>query len=215
MKAEFWIDSWEREGTCTSFHRPDIHPYVVEHATPEFLGGKRVLVPLCGKTNDMLWFARYAAQMTGVELVEKPILQFFEQNSLSYQHTGPGRFESGNMTLLQRDVFTLTTEEIGRVDLVYDRAALVALPPDMRVNYVAKMHELIPIGGQIMLNTLEYAPVLPEPPFTIAPDEVLSYYGERFLVNHLAGPECPEHRMIPKFGLNFLKEHFFLLTRVS
>ena len=61
MEPQFWIHSWERGGSCISFHRPDIHPYVVKYVTPGFLAGKRVLVPLCGKTVDLLWFRQHAA----------------------------------------------------------------------------------------------------------------------------------------------------------
>ncbi|HEX6290156.1 MAG TPA: thiopurine S-methyltransferase [Herpetosiphonaceae bacterium] len=214
MHPQFWFDSWEREGSATSFHRHDIHPFVLDYATPESLRGKRVLVPLCGKTNDLLWFARHADHVIGVELVEKAIVQFFHQNGLSYQQNGY-RYESERITLLHRDMFDVTCEDVGRIDLVYDRAALVALPHDMRLRYIAKLDELIPVGAQQLVVTLEYAPLLPEPPFSITPEETFSYYGPGYTVEHIEQPERPEHRMIPKFGLSFLREHGFMATKIG
>lgn len=215
MQTEFWVNSWEREGTYTSFHRSDIHPYVIQYAPKEYLEGKRVFVPLCGKTNDMLWFARYADEVVGVELVEKPILQFFAQNDLPYRKLDNGRYVSGNITLLNRNMFELTTEEVGRLDLVYDRASLIAFPQDMRQQYIAKLHELMPLGSQQLLNTLEYYPLIPEPPFSVTLEDVRRYYGQHFEINHVEKPHRPDHRMISKFGLEYLIEHAFILTRVS
>lgn len=215
MQTEFWVNSWEREGTYTSFHRSDIHPYVIQYAPKEYLEGKRVFVPLCGKTNDILWFARYADEVVGVELVEKPIVQFFTQNDLPYRKFNDGRYVSGNITLMNRNLFELTVEEVGRLDLVYDRASLIAFPTDMRQQYIAKLHELMPLGSQQLLNTLEYYPLLPEPPFSVTLEDVRRYYGAHFDINHVEKPLRPDHRMISKFGLEYLIEHAFILTRVS
>jgi thiopurine S-methyltransferase len=215
MQPQFWLESWEREGSATSFHRQDLHPYVVKYADPEMLRGKRVLVPLCGKTNDLLWFAQYAEHVIGVELADKAILQFFQQNALTYTKTSDYRYESGRITLLHRDIFDITAEDVGPIDLVYDRAALVALPLDLRRRYVTKLDGLLSVGGQQLVVTLEYAPVMAEPPFSITPDETSAYYQARYMVEHIEQPERPEHRMIPKFGLSFLKEHAFRLTKLS
>ena len=119
------------------------------------------------------------------------------------------------------DVSTLlmsTDADVGAaqpIDLVYDRASLVALPLPMRMQYINKINELLPVGSQQFINTLEYAPLLPEPPFSITPEEVAHYYGANYAIQHLEAPELPEHRMVQKFNLRFLKEHGFLLTKVG
>lgn len=212
MHADFWLQSWETG--ATSFHRKDFHPYVTTYATPELLRGKRVLVPLCGKTNDLMWFREHAEHVIGVELAEKGIVQFFEEQQLPYRKVSPTRYEAEGITMLQRDFFTLTNADVGRIDYVYDRAALVALPMDgMRERYLDKVDELMAVGAQAMIITLEYAPTLPEPPFTITPQETYTYYHENYTVEHVASPEVPDHRMIPKFGLSFLREHCFIVTK--
>ncbi|HEY1011676.1 MAG TPA: thiopurine S-methyltransferase [Herpetosiphonaceae bacterium] len=212
MKPEFWVESWDREGSATSFHRPDIHPFLPAYLPPEQLRGKRVLVPLCGKTNDLRWFADHAEHVIGVELVDKAIEQFFAEQQMPFAKHGD-RYEAERLTLLNRDIFTLTPEDVGRIDLVYDRAALVALPLPMRLRYVDAIDQLLDPGARQLVITLEYAPTMATPPFSIAPDEMRDYFAAGYRVEHVAGPERPEHRMIPKFGLSFLREHAFLLTK--
>lgn len=212
MHADFWLKSWQTG--ATSFHRKDIHPFVTTYATPEELRGKRVLVPLCGKTNDLMWFRDHAEHVIGVELAEEGILQFFEEQQLPYRKVSPTRYEADGLTMLRRDIFEITRADVGRIDYVYDRAALVALPMDgMRQRYLAKIDELMAVGAQKLVITLEYAPLLPEPPFSITPEETIAYYRENATIDHVEASNQPEHRMIPKFGLSFLKEHCFIVTK--
>ncbi len=212
MEAEFWYRSWE-EGK-TGFHRKDVHPYLQKHAGADILQGKRVFVPLCGKTLDLLWFRAHASHVTGVELVEKPVCQFFSEQNLTPTRIASQRYEVERLTILNRDIFDLLPEEVGPIDLVYDRAALVAFPLEMRLRYVHQVDKLTPIGAKILLITLEYAPLLPGPPFSITPEEVEDYYGNGYDIVHIEQQEIPDHPMILKFGLRFLKEHAFLLTKV-
>lgn len=214
MEAQFWVESWQMGGTKTSFHRRDIHPYLLKHFPPAALQGKRILVPLCGKTVDMAYFRQYADAVIGVELVEEAVRQFFTEQMLSYQQVG-NRFSTERLTIICGDFFSLTRADIGHIDLVYDRASLVALPLPMRMQYINQINELLPVGSQQFINTLEYAPLLSEPPFSVTPEEVMNYYGTNHTIQHLEAPDLPEHRMVQKFNLRFLREHGFLLTKLN
>jgi thiopurine S-methyltransferase len=212
MEKEFWIESWNEGGFKTSFHRKDIHPYILEYLTPEKLKGKRILVPLCGKSIDLIYFQKYAKHVVGVELAEKAVYQFFEEQKLDFVKDG-NRFESENLTILKADFFALSQSDIGAIDLVYDRAALVALPLPLREKYVAKMQNLLAPNAQQFVNTLEYFPSKEEPPFSISPEELQFYYGNTFEFEHLKSPLVPNHGLIRCWGLDYVKEHAFLLTK--
>lgn len=211
MKKQFWLNSWEEGGFKTSFHRKDIHPYLLKHLPPSKLQGKRVLVPLCGKSVDLVYFAQHAEEVIGVELSQKAVDQFFEEQELEYQQAG-SFYKSGNLTLIQGDFFNLEPAEIGEIDLVYDRAALVALPLSMRLQYIQKVKELLPHHAQLFINTLEYFPLQQQPPFSISATDLASYYGEQFDIQHLESPLVPNHGLIRCWGLDFVKEHGFWLT---
>ncbi|QFZ20896.1 class I SAM-dependent methyltransferase [Saccharothrix syringae] len=213
MEAGFWVESWELGGTKTSFHLNRVHPHALALAEREDLRGARVLVPLCGKTLDMLFLAGHAAEVVGVELVPRAVREFFDDNGLDVVEERPGVFRSGNVVIHCADLFELTAADLGPIDLVYDRASLIAFPEQMRRRYTAKIVELTRPGSRYFLNTLEYRPVLPEPPFAVGPDDVAGYYLDAFDIEHLHDEPKPEHRMVEKFGLDYLTEHGFLLTR--
>ncbi|MGF1522723.1 MAG: hypothetical protein ACFBSF_10465 [Leptolyngbyaceae cyanobacterium] len=216
MRAEFWLNSWDLGGSKTSFHRQDIHPYATRYASAEFLKGKRVLVPLCGKDNALMWFREHAAHVVGIEFAEKAIHQFFREQNLPYLKTPGRRYEAERLTIINRDIFKLTPVDIGPIDFVYDRAALVALPEDMRARYRQKMDEFMPVSVQCLVITLEYAPSIgPTPPFSITPAEIDQYYHHNYAIEHVEQLSLPEHRMVQKFGLSFLKEHGFMLTKLN
>ncbi|WP_234736920.1 class I SAM-dependent methyltransferase [Tellurirhabdus bombi] len=211
METQFWTKSWELEGAYTSFHRRDIHPYVLKYLTPRRITEKTILVPLCGKSVDMLYFSQFADRVIGVEVVEKAVLQFFQENNLTFQKAG-NAYISRNITIYCCDLFSLTTQEIGHVDVVYDRASLVALPYPMRLLYLDKIEELTQPGTLYFLNTLEYAPSMATAPFSIAPNEVRSYYPN-YAIQHVESPLLPNHGMVRKFNLRFLIEHGFVMEK--
>lgn len=215
MEASFWIKSWELGGFYTSFHRKDIHPYVLEYMTPDEIENKNILVPLCGKAVDMLYLAQYANKVIGVELVEEAILQFFSENNLSYQKIDDETFISGNIILLKQDFMSLTNQEIGTIDWIYDRASLVALPLEMRKEYLKAIDRLSDIGTKQLIITLEYFPLINSAPFSIPAEEVNEYYGEGHIVRHVESPNLPNHGMVRKWNLEYLIEHGFVTTKYA
>jgi thiopurine S-methyltransferase len=217
MHQSFWLESWQEGGHRTSFHRPDIHPLARDFLPPHVLKGRHVFVPLCGKDNVLTYFRQHAAHVTGVELARSAIEQYNEENDAGLQETVPGRFEADGITLLNQDLFQLAPHDLRPIDIVWDRASLIAFPDDsptsLRQLYIDKMHQLTPRGALILLITLEYGPLMDEPPFSVGPDAVDNYFGSGFQVEHLVDLRQPEHRMVSKFGLSFLSEHAFALTR--
>jgi len=212
MEHGFWYDSWDKGGFYTSFHRKDVHPFVQQHTPPERFAGSRVLVPLCGKTNDLLYYKDFAKQVIGVELVEKAIYQFFEENKLEFERQGD-RFVSDNLTIICGDFFSLRPEDVGPIDLIYDRAALVALPLSMRLDYVRAVDRLSHPGTKQLVITLEYDPILESAPFSVAPEEVAAYYAYGYHIQHIEAPLLPNHGMVRRWKLRYLLEHGFLLEK--
>ena len=212
MHAEFWHDLWNRN--AVSFHRRDVHPYVRTYLPPEVLQGKRVLVPLCGKSVDMMYLREHAEHVVGVELVRKGIEAFFAENDLPYTQPTPDRYEAEGITLICGDFFALTEADTGLIDIVHDRASLVALPHAMRLTYAATLKRLCRPGSWQLVNTLEYGPFdLGEAPFSLSAADVASYYADAFDIEHVEAPLLPNHPIVKKFNLQFLYEHAFILRR--
>ena len=174
MEQQFWLERWE-QGQI-GFHQSEVHPELVAHAD-RFLGGgpRDVLVPLCGKTVDLTWLARRGHAVTGVELAEAACKQFHDESGITptMDIVGAHRvYRSEGLAFVLGDWFTWR----GRYDRVWDRAAMVALPPSMRAAYVAHLKSLAP-GGVLLLSTFTYdTRISGGPPFSIEPDEVERAY---------------------------------------
>lgn len=215
MEASFWFKSWDLGGFYTSFHRSDIHPYVLQYMNPESIEGKNILVPLCGKTVDMIYLSRFANRVIGVEIVEKAIIQFFEENNLTYNQLDEETYISGNITILKTDFMALSKERIGEIDWVLDRASLVALPFEMRTEYIRTLDRITDVGTKQLIITLEYFPLINSAPFCIKPTEVEEYYAAGHVINHVEQPNLPNHGMVRKWGLEYLIEHGFVLIKYA
>lgn len=84
MKGSYWLQRWREDRT--GWHHSEPIPLLIRHWPA--LGvpaGSRVLVPLAGKSLDMLWLAEQGFAVLGVELSELAVPQFFSENHLAVQ----------------------------------------------------------------------------------------------------------------------------------
>jgi len=180
MDADFWLQRWQ-EGQI-GFHRHDVMPLLQKHwpalQLPE---GSRVLVPLCGKSLDMHWLAAQGYQVLGVELSPLAVTQFFEEAKLDPVRTTSGygeHFSAGPIEIILGDAFGLDPALLADVAGVYDRAALIALPSDLRLRYRDAVYAALPAGCQGLLITLEYPQEEKAgPPFSVAQAEVEALFA--------------------------------------
>lgn len=181
MQPEFWHQRW-REGRI-GFHQDKPTPLLLKHwPSLGVAPGAKVFVPLAGKSLDLAWFVAQGYRVLGVELSQLAIEQFFAGQGLEpVRRTSPygTHFEAGNIELVCGDAFGLDAEVLAGCDAVYDRAALIALPPDLRRRYVHELHARLPAGCRGLLITLEYpAHEKDGPPFSVAESEVRAAYGQ-------------------------------------
>ena len=194
MNPEFWQSRWQ-EGRI-GFNQPAVNPLLIKYWSDLQLPvGSRVFVPLCGKSIDMRWLTAQGYAVVGVELVESAIQAFFaEQNIVPTIHENSiiptlkyyqGQLSGQTITLWVADIFALTSDDIGAIDAVYDKAALIALPADMRINYSEQMHKMSGNAPQLLI-TLNYDQSKKNgPPFSINDEQVQQYYGEHYQISEL------------------------------
>src|SRR3954470_12519270 len=155
MELADWGARWS-EGRI-GFHQPHVTDLLVTHAEkvwgPEPIG--RVLVPLCGKSMDMVFLADRAEAVAGAEYVEQAVKEFFADQGLTPQVRAgsPAEYTADQYTLLVADFFAVTGEHVGVIDAVFDRAALVALDADTRMKYANHMRSLVSAGSKMLLVT--------------------------------------------------------------
>jgi thiopurine S-methyltransferase len=188
MQSSFWHERWERAEI--GFHKQEVNEHLREYweqLTPP--PGARVLIPLCGKSLDLLWLAGEDHPVTGVELSPLAVSAFFEENALQPSRRRDGAFEvweAEEVRILLGDVFDLEPAQVTDCAAVYDRAALIALPPEMRRRYVQHLDACLPPDAPTLLVTMEYdQSVRRGPPFAVMEKEVRNLYEPRHRVDLL------------------------------
>lgn len=196
MEPSFWIDRW-REGRI-GFHEGAPNAFLVEHVAR--LAGSRVLVPLCGKTEDLAYLAGAGRTVIGAELVEDAVRAFFAEHDATPAIAPRGAataYTAGEIEILAGDLFAITRDDVGAIDAIYDRAALIALPPEVRRRYVEHLRLLAP-GVPVLLVTIEYPQdQMSGPPFSVGDDEVRALYANV----ELLGEAAPRGGRIAQSGL--------------
>ncbi len=180
METGFWHERWETRQI--GFHQHRITRFLEKHWSGlQLAPGSRVLVPLCGKSLDLLWLRDRGFRVVGVELSPLAVESFFEEHGLVpavRPETGYSRWSAEDIDLYCADLFTLGQATLGNLDACYDRAALIALPAPMRRRYVHFLRELLPHPTPGLLITLEYPSTeMDGPPFPVGAGELQRLYG--------------------------------------
>jgi len=219
VDPEFWHERWSRGEI--GFHQHDFNAHM--QAFTERLGvqpGATVLVPLCGKSRDMLWLRQQGFRVSGIEISARAIEDFCAENGLGCQSRpfpGGQEYRADGIQLFCADFFAIAPDHFPRIDAVYDRAALVALPPHMRPGYVDRLLSWLSPGVRILLVTLDYPQTeMKGPPFSVPLDEIDALFAGSAAIERLHTEDCLERE--PRFrekGLTRLLEHVLLLERKS
>jgi len=217
MEAGFWHKRWEKREI--GFHLDNVNPFLTKYWPAVQAGANdTVFVPLCGKTIDIIWLASQVKKVIGIELSQTAVEEFFSDNGLTPTITKSEGFivyQQENITLLCGDFFHLTQAILADCQFVYDRASMVALPPEMRKAYVKKLHEVMPEEACRLLITFEYPQhEMDGPPHSVSVTEVKTLLSTQFNI------ECLESKNIianaQRFkdkGVTKLFEHVFLLKQ--
>jgi thiopurine S-methyltransferase len=207
VDQEFWLERWR--SNQIGFHQTQFNARLMRHWPALGLAADaRVFVPLCGKSRDMLWLAGAGHPVTGVELSSMAVEAFFDEAAAPYSRRQAGSFtfyDGGRVGIYCGDFFALTERDIAGTAGMFDRGALIALPPPMRRRYAQHLLNILPIGAQSLLLTIEYDQNLASgPPFSVLPGEVTELFGARCSVELLE--RSPTQEMPPRFHAQGIRE---------
>lgn len=203
MEPGFWHERWARNQT--GFHLPEVNPYLLRHWPGlGVASGAQVLVPLCGKSLDLVWLASVGHRVMGVELSEKAVEAFFTEQGLTPQISQRGAFkvyQAGSIELWCGDFFALDAGAVADCRALYDRAALIALPPLMREQYAAHLTRILAGDSRGLLITLDYEQSQKAgPPFAVSDEEVQLLLGAQW------SPEVLEQQDILGASWKFVQD---------
>lgn len=182
MEANFWLERWAKSEI--GWHEKEFHPLLTGHIHEMALPfGARVFVPLCGKTLDISFLLQRGYQVAGAELSETAVKQLFEALDVKPYVTAVGklqRYSAPSIDIFVGDLFDLTLEQLGPIQMIYDRAALVALPPSMRTRYTQQLMAITRNAPQVLI-TFEYdQSKMAGPPHSVPGTELWRHYGSSY-----------------------------------
>lgn len=235
MEPDFWHARW-REGQI-GFHRAAVEPALAAHWTT-LIGpadGRRVLVPLCGKSHDLRWLLEAGHRVVGVELSAVACRDFFvEQGWQAAVEEGQGRDPrtgravtwrrhrglgpADGLELVEADILALPDDVLGSVELLYDRASLIALPAGgpqrLRERLVERLAGWLPTGARGLLVTMDYPQEQRRgPPFAIGPASAEALLGAAFEVEMVAERDLLAEEGGSRWPVDRLSEHTLALRR--
>ena len=191
MDVHFWHKKWENNEIA--FHRSTPNPLLVDHiealSLPE---GSVIFIPLCGKTLDIAWLLANGYRVTGVELVESAIEQLFAELAMVPKISSVGEikhYSAKNIDIYVGNIFAVSQKMLGSIDAVYDRAALVALPEDLRRRYTAQLIEVTNKSPQLLITYHYDQSLVQGPPFSISNEEVRQHYEDSYNLTLLASSD--------------------------
>jgi thiopurine S-methyltransferase len=216
MDHPFWHNRWENNQI--GFHLDQPNPYLIDNACLIESKDNNVFVPLCGKSLDMVWLSQQGWNVTGVEISEIAINDFFSENNLPFKKQGRGllpAYSSNSIKLFQGDFFNLTSQHLNKCCSFFDRAALIAMPKDMRIQYASHFASIMPARSKGLLVTVSYTPTQSEhPPFSVSQEEVLELYSRFFQVEKLSSHDIMEaYPKARERGLTQIHETVYFLKR--
>ncbi|CAL8299388.1 unnamed protein product [Lota lota] len=215
-----WEERWQENRI--GFHRPHVHKLLERNIDKVVAGrtGVHFFFPLCGKAVDMKWLADMGHSVVGVEIAEKAILQFFEENNMSYATESvpsiPGakvyKNVAKNISIYQCDLYKFTSCVGGQFGAIWDRGSLVAINPVDRPKYASLLLSLMTKDCRYLLSTLLYNPERHKgPPFLVPNEQIHSLFGSSCDVQLLDSADVLDQRW-RDIGLDFMTENTHLIT---
>ncbi len=188
--TKYWEQRWKNGET--GFHQTDFESHMLHFF--DHLPSTRIFVPLCGKSNDLLWFIQNGHEVIGVELSDLACLSFFEENLIPFKkgvQSGSNIYSGPKITLFNQDIFSLKAADCGKFGAIYDRAALIALPLELRSRYAQQIIRLV---NDCTDSSLRFCQVLLErspsdtngPPFSVSESELHELYGKSFIISPIS-----------------------------
>lgn len=215
MDKVYWLNKWQKNDIAFNQQAPN-NLLVSYFNDLQLKRNSRILVPLCGKSVDMLWLYQQGYKILGIELSEIACRDFFTENALIYTSqdaTAHKIFRHQNIQLIAGDFFLSERASLLSIQAVYDRAALIALPQELRKRYVAHLLSLLEPNTPILLIATDYdSSEMQGPPYPLGKKSIQNLFATCNIETLYYRPmkRIPEH--LKQKGLTDAIEQAYCIT---
>jgi len=130
----------------------------------------RVLVPGAGRGHDAMLLAERGFDVTALDFAES-----------AAAHIETTRRERGlDMTVWQRDIFTLVDDPPGSFDACVEYTCFVAIDPERRADYVRAISHVVRPGGRMLFLAFPIGKVTPGPPHGVTIEELRESFSPQW-----------------------------------
>jgi thiopurine S-methyltransferase len=243
-RLKLWDDRWKTGRIA--FHKTDVHTSLRTYCDDYLLdgiigGGARILIPLCGKTIDMVYLTqkRPVSEVIGIDGIPKAIEEFIQEHpdlnivvpetqdqvttmtTTTTDITSIKKYKGDKISLYVGDFFTTSLQDIGNepVDAIWDRGSLVAIEPSLREQYVQQIKQFIKKpSGKYLIATVVRSKTNVGPPYSIDNTEIQRLFGTQEWVDsiqllHSHSMASSYYEMFMTYmRLGNIKEEIYLIT---
>ncbi|MEE9451818.1 MAG: thiopurine S-methyltransferase [Gammaproteobacteria bacterium] len=217
MDKNYWLKAWE--DNSTPFHETQPNRYLTKFFAQLQPITTVVFVPLCGKSLDILWLQQQQhCKVVGVEISKLAVESFWRECNITptlHQQGAYTHYCSEQCDILLGDFFKLSENDIGEISTVYDRASLIALPTDLRIEYAKMIQGFLKKGAKMLLIVVEYEnTTIDTPPFSLTQQDITSLYGDTFTISLLAKEKVSTTPRWEEKGIHELYECAYFLEKM-
>lgn len=211
---DFWKERWETENIGFNLSVP--HQSLVRYVH-HLKGHRKIFVPLCGKSIDMIFLREQGFEIVGVEFSEIAINDFIAENKLTMSKRSHGSlniYEGDGFKIYQGDLFSLQESDLAGITCCYDRASMVAFDESERKRYFEFINTKASQIEIILAPLFDYGAIFDAgPPFSVTTQELEELYGKSFKLSVLESTDLPVRENLQKKGALYSKEVTWLLTK--
>ncbi len=211
----FWLKVWENNDI--PFHQDDVKSELIDFfPLLNLQKNSNILIPLCGKSKDLLWLSEQGHQIIGIEISPIACENFFTENNIQpsvIKKPSYLIYQNDNIRIICADLFQLTKDDFPTIHAIYDCKALIALPPEMKKKYVQHLLQCVGPEIQILLFNILTDDKVQGPPFPSSDAEIEMLYSD-FQISKIK-EECHvdlQDHLIKK-GYQKIYESVFLMKR--
>ncbi|KAL7634077.1 UNVERIFIED_CONTAM: hypothetical protein RMT77_015405 [Armadillidium vulgare] len=216
----YWEKLWSTK--VTPFHQREVCPFLLKISSNlNFVSPKRVFIPLCGKALELKWFYDEGFEVVGVDLISIPAEEFFKEHNLTFkirELPWAKVYESSDqrIKIYVADIFSVEPEDVGKFDVIWERADYTVVKIAEREKYSKLMKQLCKEKFVHFLCTLQFEVLVGRydtPPRPLSHEETKKLYGDWCKVDLIE--EENGLKYYPEFkssGINTLRQSCFILT---